>query len=302
MLPSPRRTDAGPRDLSGTHRKVLVEGLPDVSDALDRWLAAIVLSGKSPNTRATYAAMTRPLRRLNVPVNQVREADCEALILERLRRSANSAALCHAALKAFFRWCCEERRWTSASPMDGIPPPKHYEPPVTPLSDDQMRALMDEARTDDEQLLLRLLATGMRVHELAALRWDDIDFARGIALLRVTKGRRPRLVYLDPAALALLDRTPRTDARVMPVNTQTIRNRLGRIARRCKLPRTHPHLLRHTWASAFYRKTKDPIALQQLGGWSNQRSMQRYIKTVMQDAAIEKAREIDLSSDFFGDA
>lgn len=268
-------------------------------ETLDLWLAWLELSGKSKETSRTYGMLTRPLRQIDAPPAAITEEHCSAIVLRHLARSRNSALTAHAALKSFFRWCVEERRILLSSPMQHLPAPQRQEPPVRPLKPAELRQLMDLARDDEERLLLRLLATGMRAHEICGLRWDDID--GDVARLKVTKRRKPRLAYLDAALLELLRRRPRNDDRILPVNTDTLRRKLRRITARGDFGRVHPHLFRHTWASHFYRKTRDPVALQSLGGWANTQSMRRYIQTVIDDAAIEKAREVDLAADFFGE-
>jgi integrase len=65
------------------------------------------------------------------------------------------------------------------------------------LNDEERECLLKACKqsTWDKMHLLILLAitTGMRKSELSYLRWNDIDFERGLATLHDTKNGSPRL-------------------------------------------------------------------------------------------------------------
>jgi integrase len=59
---------------------------------------------------------------------------------------------------------------------------------------------------------IRLLClTGARLNEVLALRWQEVDFERGLALLPDSKTGR-KIVQLSAPALAVLDSLPRLDS------------------------------------------------------------------------------------------
>jgi integrase len=60
-----------------------------------------------------------------------------------------------------------------------------------------------------------LILTGQRMNEIAALRWSEIDFDRGIVMLpgARTKNGRPHEVPLSKTALSLLAARPRSNGR-----------------------------------------------------------------------------------------
>ena len=79
-------------------------------------------------------------------------------------------------------------------------PPKQRKAPISPLTVDQARALLDGAEGHRLHSLLTVaLTTGLRAGELLGLRWEDVDLKRGTlsvrhALEAVSKQRRA-----DPA-------------------------------------------------------------------------------------------------------
>ena len=50
------------------------------------------------------------------------------------------------------------------------------------------------------------------------------------------------------------------------------------IIKLAKLPYKCIHFLRHSWATIGYQITGDSKAMQELGGWTDHKSMEKYIK------------------------
>jgi len=98
-----------------------------------------------------------------------------------------------------------------------------------------------------------LLLTGCRLREVLHLKWEFIDFERGIVFLPDSKtGRKP--VVLNAPALAVLASLPRLGPYVLPGdNSEKPRHDLKKIwaavSRRAGLPGVRIHDLRHTFAS-----------------------------------------------------
>lgn len=101
---------------------------------------------------------------------------------------------------------------------------------------------------------IRLLAfTGLRLREILHLRWVDVDFERGIALLANTKTGR-RYTILNSAALQVLDRLNRSGEYVIrgtnPTKPRSDLNRPWRAVRAAaQLESVRIHDLRHTNAA-----------------------------------------------------
>jgi integrase len=98
-----------------------------------------------------------------------------------------------------------------------------------------------------------LLLTGCRLREILHLKWEYVDFERGIAFLPDSKtGRKP--VVLNAPALAVLASLPRLGTYVVPgKNPERPRHDLKKIwaavSRRAGLQGVRIHDLRHTFAS-----------------------------------------------------
>lgn len=114
---------------------------------------------------------------------------------------------------------------------------------------------------------LLCLYTGLRVGELCALRWEDVDvennmiFVRG-ALKRVKNGKRTRVIEDMPKTqdsvreipvpafvMAYLKRIRRESGRIFAVDVRTMQHRLCRLSKKAGMKGVHMHTLRHTFAT-----------------------------------------------------
>lgn len=98
-----------------------------------------------------------------------------------------------------------------------------------------------------------LLLTGCRLREILHLKWEHVDFERGLLLLPDSK-TGTRTIVLNAPALSLLASLPRPGSYVVPgSDPEQPRHDLKRIweavCRRAGLRRVRIHDLRHTYAS-----------------------------------------------------
>ena len=98
-----------------------------------------------------------------------------------------------------------------------------------------------------------LILTGARLREILDLKWEYVDFERGLLLLPDSKTGRKTIV-LNAPALAVLSRLPHVGLYVVAGdNPKKARHDLSRpwrlVSRRAKLDGVRLHDLRHTYAS-----------------------------------------------------
>jgi len=167
------------------------------------------------------------------------------------------------------------------------------------LRDDEITTLLDDpgARVDldppavrlrDDALLEILYGSGLRVAELCGLRPDDLDLAR--RSVRVWgKGSKQRLVPLSQPAIDAVGEWLSEGRSAMlteasPADAVFLNRRGGRlqprdvrrvIDRRAGSP-THPHALRHTFATHLLDGGADLRAVQEMLGHSDLSTTQHY--------------------------
>jgi integrase len=185
---------------------------------------------------------------------------------------------------------------------EAVKPPKVERKEVTPLDQDQARALLEAVAGDRfEALYVLAIHTGMREGELLGLRWEDVDLERGILRLRralVREGGRTVLgdlktaksrrgVRLTSAAAEALrgqlerqmEEMERMGSLYQPgglvfatesgtlINPSNLRNRSFKpLLKRAGLPDICFHDLRHTCATLLLSQGTHPKLVQELLG------------------------------------
>jgi integrase len=131
--------------------------------------------------------------------------------------------------------------------------------------------------------IARLYAlTGCRRDEIAALRWSEVDFERGLLVLDDTKtGKSVR--PLAGAAAALLKTIAKQDgsdfvfpSEINDGHYQSGKRTWGKIIKRAELPGVTPHTLRHTMGSAATSSGEALALTGAILGHSNPRSTAIY--------------------------
>lgn len=140
--------------------------------------------------------------------------------------------------------------------------------------------------TRDRTLLLLAYRHGLRVAELVALRWEQIDFKGGLVhVARVKNGtpsthpiRGPELralrelkrLYPDSPYLFVTERGG-------PLTPATVRKMIARAGSLAKLPfPIHPHMLRHSTGYKLANDGHDTRSIQQYLGHKNITHTVRY--------------------------
>lgn len=217
------------------------------------------------------------------------------------------------ACRSFYAWHLRHGH-IPASPAAGLRAPKAPRKLPQVLDADEAVQLV-ELPTDaplgvrDRALLELFYSSGLRLSEVCALRWVDLDAASG--LLRVLgKGRRERLVPVGSHALKALaqwrmDSAGAHDAPVFPgrsggpISQRAIQLRIKQLAQRQGLfKHVHPHMLRHSFASHILESSGDLRGVQELLGHADIATTQIYTHLDFQhlakvyDAAHPRAKRV----------
>ena len=160
------------------------------------------------------------------------------------------------------------------------------------LTSDEVSALMKAAKTTgrhghrDATLILLGYRHGLRVSELIALRWDQIDLKLGLLYVSRLKNGTPSNHPIrgpELRALRSLKRQyPETPyvfvtERKGPLTASTARKLVARAGREAKLPfPIHPHMLRHACGYKLANDGHDTRAIQHYLGHKNIQHTVRY--------------------------
>lgn len=216
--------------------------------------------------------------------------------------SRRSLHLRVSALRTYFDYL-RRRKFATSNPFTGLSLPKLSKPLPKFLTQDQMAALLDSpakldsgddpqavfARTRDSVMLEVLYGSGLRVSELANMRWVDIDWSQG-AVRVFGKGRKERICPLGKPAVAALHTymghsgaSTGSSARVLltdrrqPVTPEWVQRRLKACLKIVGLPMDMtPHKLRHSCATHMLDEGADLRSVQSLLGHASLSTTQVY--------------------------
>lgn len=195
------------------------------------------------------------------------------------------------AYRSFFLWLLKHGR-IAASPAAGLRAPKAPRKLPQVLDVDEAVQLV-ELPTDaplglrDRAMLELFYSSGLRLSELCALRWQDLDVDQGLVTV-LGKGSKQRTVPVGSHALRALqdwrqesqgqpDRPVFPGRHGAPIGARAVQIRLRQLAQRQGLfKRVHPHLLRHSFASHVLESSGDLRGVQELLGHADIATTQIY--------------------------
>lgn len=197
------------------------------------------------------------------------------------------------SLRRYFAWVAKAGHRVG-NPAVGLRAPNGEGRLPRVLSHDDLGVLLDPAQMGeapswqdlrDLAVLEVLYGSGVRVSELCGLDLHSVDLRRSFVTVWGKGAKQRRVPLSEPAAMAI-DRwlTRRDDALVEPVEALFVNSRGRRLSprdvrrivdRRSPVP-THPHALRHSFATHLLDGGADLRAVQELLGHANVATTQRY--------------------------
>lgn len=295
------------RDHAAWHHTVTVS-LAVVARTDDPWMLDAFLASLTSVAPATVRAYRSDLDAFTTWTARMEVERPETVTRTMLRRyvaylsSRNYArrtiARKASALRRYFGWLTRSGV-ISADPSVGLSAPGTTGRLPRVLRDDELTRVLDDPpstiaddppaiRSRDDAVLELLYGSGLRVSEVCGLRPDDLDLARRRVVVW-GKGSKQRVVPLSPPAVDAIEQwlghgrrilaTAQSPADAVFLNRRG--NRLGTrdvrrlLDRRAPSP-THPHALRHTFATHLLDGGADLRAVQELLGHSDLSTTQHY--------------------------
>ena len=288
---------AGPVEAFLEHLRVERNVSAHTRDAYQRDLAAL----------CAWAAMR------SRGVLELRNDEIRAFVASEHRRGLSPKSLQRrlSACRSFYLWLLKRGR-IDANPADAIRAPKAARKLPQVLDVDEAVQLVEVA-TDaplglrDRALLELFYSSGLRLSEVCALKWADLDFAQGLVTV-LGKGSKQRIVPVGSHARNALAAL-REEAAGQPgdfvfpgrggaqISSRAVQLRMKKLAaQRGVYKRVHPHLLRHSFASHMLESSGDLRGVQELLGHADIATTQIYTHLDFQhlakvyDAAHPRAR------------
>jgi site-specific recombinase XerD len=205
-------------------------------------------------------------------------------------------------MRRLFRFMLEEGI-IRTNPMEKVRPPKIEQKITQAHTQDEIQNLYKTAKTlrgyaglRDAVIFALLVGTGIRREELCSLKDDDVNLVDGIMLIR-GKGRKQRLVPIPIHLRKMMAhyQTMRKGTKVadrkcdrffrsrngVELRPQALTLMIKRLGQTAGI-KTHPHKLRHTFATHYMSNDgADIMSLQAICGWSTLAMPVKYAKASM---------------------
>ena len=209
---------------------------------------------------------------------------------------------CHAAyrtVKTFLRWWeneVEPQGWTN--PIKKVKAPKMSIEPLDPVDIEAVKAMMAVCPHNltghrDKAMMLFLLDTGVRARELVSIKLEDVNPITGDVLVRVGKGRKPRIVYLGSKsrkALRAYLRLRHDHCEALWITDEKewltfwgVKSLMIRRANQAHVKTPQLHAFRRWFALSCLRAGMNVYSLQELMGHADLQVLRRYLKQTNQD-------------------
>lgn len=188
-------------------------------------------------------------------------------------------------LRGFFAWL-HRFEYRMDDPMSRVEAGRRYTPMVQPIPDPTLSDVLKGADGDLLVILALAAFAGLRACEIASLSWADVDGVDATIHVRRGKNGKDRMVPLTQPVRDALTALPhrsgqvvrRRDGSPRPVTPNLVTKRAGRVLGGRKSGGFSLHQLRHRWASAAYRESKDIRAVQEGLGHSSPATTAIYAK------------------------
>lgn len=203
-----------------------------------------------------------------------------------------------------------EQEYGYRNPMRNISMPKSESREAEVFKKDErsrLQSYLQNNLTDSNLGILLTMYSGLRIGELCALTWNDIDFENGVlrvskALQRVpdksdgkttiaiTSPKSKTSVRDIPVPAFVLDILKQNECsgyilsgNNKPVEPRTMQNRFKAVLKCCGIRNANFHLLRHTYATVCIESGFDAKTVSELLGHSNVNiTLNRYVHSSME--------------------
>ena len=273
-----------------------------IRECIDDFLIEQQVRGNSPKTVKHYSRCLGLFERFQSPKNPdisaVSVSDCKAYYIHLSSRNVSSVTVQTyiRALRAFLSWCYLEGYIPENIPKK-FRLPKAQKKKIDILTDSEVEQLFrclsgrDFISIRNYCIVALMIDSGLRLNEVVTIRRDKIHIAEGYAIVN-GKGNKERFVPLGLNSKRALLRycaiVPNKEKEtplfvkdtLIPIKESTVKQLFRKLKSRSGIPRLHPHLLRHTFATRYIERGGDIYSLQSILGHTSLEMVKKYVHLI----------------------
>jgi len=200
-------------------------------------------------------------------------------LLKYTEKSRSSIRAAYFALKFFYENVLRQKF------DEGIPLAKNKGKLPIVLNKEEVKSMLEVTLNLKHRLLLMFLYyTGIRLNEVTHLRWEDIDFERGVIHLKIAKGEKERIIFLHNNLKRFIEYFNLKKGGFVFISNfgkkygkRAVQMVVKNAAKRAGIgKRITPHTLRHSFATHLLEGGADIRHIQSLLGHKNLQTTQIY--------------------------
>lgn len=229
----------------------------------------------------------------------------------------SSVAMVRSKLNVFFNWLIE-RHYIKINPFEKIPFPNVSYTDRRAFSPKEFEAICYAVNTTirwanllikkrNIAIIMFLVLTGVRKEELLGLQLSDIDLFRKFVSIRgeTSKSKRTRIIPMNLNLVQYLQdylnqrRSYRTfflwvSGTLDQPFTEHGAKHLMDLLNKVTGINCHLHRFRHTFATNYYKQTRDLVGLQKLMGHVNFNMTLKYLRSLPDEHIVEQIRKLTI--------
>lgn len=282
-----------------------------IRECIDDFLIEQQVRGNSPKTQKHYFRCLGLFERFQSPKNPdisaVSVSDCKAYYIHLSNRNVSSVTVQTyiRAFRAFLSWCYLEGYISENIPKK-FRLPKAQKKKIDILTDSEVEQLFrclsgrDFISVRNYCIVALMIDSGLRLNEVVTIRRDKIHIAEGYAIVN-GKGNKERFVPLGLNSKRALLRycaiVPNKEKEtplfvkdtLIPIKESTVKQLFRKLKSRSGIPRLHPHLLRHTFATRYIERGGDIYSLQSILGHTSLEMVKKYVHLIPSKTVVNFA-------------
>lgn len=224
----------------------------------------------------------------NKPLKEISLKEIDNFIISKYNHSPSSAALYYRTLKAAFNKAIAWE-YIELNPFTKIKAPKLAKSLPVFINEEQLQAIISKT---EEQYLKDIFTfafyTGMRIGEILNMKWDWIDTAQNIIIIKnsatfKSKSKKERIIPIHNKVNEILSRYNKNSAFIfyrvkgIKLNEDFVSKKFKKYLRDAKLSDDiHFHTLRHSFASNLVQKGANLYVVKELLGHEDIKTTQVY--------------------------